>query len=84
MVKCPCGKEIVFKGWEEIEEEEDSRTGMYAGTSHGGSYRAKPQSDRKIRKVRIYACEDFPNCIHSYKMTEDEYLKLEEDHSDDF
>lgn len=83
MVKCPCGKKIVFKRWaeREVEEEPEEET---------GSYYSKPKnlyrgisSDVKMKKIRIYGCQD-PICIYTSDMTEDEYLKIEEDQSDDF
>jgi len=83
MVRCPCGKKIVFKRWEEMEEEEEigEETGLYYSKPEN-LYGGKP-SNLKKRKVRIYGCED-PFCIYTSDMTEDEYLKMEEDQSDDF
>ncbi|MGD0644546.1 MAG: hypothetical protein ABSA75_06545 [Candidatus Bathyarchaeia archaeon] len=82
MVKCPCGKEIIFKRCEmvEIDEEEDESTVTYSERSHL-SYREIPQSERKMKKTRIYGC---PNeyCRYTSDMTEDQYHELEDNESD--
>lgn len=84
MVKCPCGKKIIFKRFEEREEDdEDSRCGGYAGIGLRGKYGSKPQFERRTRKVRIYGCED-PFCRYSSDMTREEFLELEENENDDF
>jgi len=76
MVKCPCGKRIIFKKWDVVdEEEEEDSTGLYAGSPKG--FHGGRSSNGKTRKVRIYGCED-SMCMYTSDMTEDEYHKLEE------
>jgi hypothetical protein len=81
MVKCPCKKNIVPRGLEEVDEEEDEEsTGSYSGTKKG-HYGSRPSNSEK-RKVMKYGCED-PLCILTSEMTEREYLELEENQNDE-
>jgi hypothetical protein len=81
MVKCPCGKNIVFKCYEEREvEEEEESTGSYVGTTKGFHGGRNPNAE--TRKVKIYHCED-NFCMFSSDMTEDEVLELEDNQNDE-
>ena len=84
LAKCRCGKEIVFIGDEMVEEqEEEELSGIYAQRSQT-SYGQKPQSERRMRRTRMYACKDYPNCkFFSDKMTESECLELEDEQSEE-
>jgi hypothetical protein len=61
---CKCGKEIVFKGYDMVAVNEEGEE----MTEPDGGYRAS--SEEKRVKTRMYACEDYPKCIHSRLMTE--------------
>ena len=82
LVKCQCGKKIVFKRTENrpIEEDEDEPIGMYSAKPknlYGATSSATPTEE-----VRIYACED-DMCIYSHEMTETEYLELEDEENEE-
>lgn len=77
MVKCKCGKEIIFIGYETIEVNENGDI-----NNDYGVYDIPLPSERNMKRTKIFACKNYPSCIYSEKMTYSQMRKFEDEQNE--